>query len=87
MENNKLNFFKALSSPTRLKIVEALMKKEHCACELPQIVGRAQPTVSLELKRLFEYGIVERRKEGTKCIYSISDGRVRGMIKTVFAKD
>ncbi len=78
-------FFKALSSPTRLKIVKALLKKEYCACEIPPVVGKAQPTVSLELKKLVDYGIVERRKEGTRCIYCVADKRVRFLLETVLA--
>jgi ArsR family transcriptional regulator len=83
MEN--VYFFKALSSPTRLKIVKALLKKEHCACDIPPIVGKAQPTVSLELKKLVNYGILERHKEGTRCIYRVAGGRVKFLLDTILS--
>ena len=78
---NDYIFFKALGDETRYKIVSALAKKERCACELPKLVGRAQPTVSLQLKYLTKTGILSNRREGKQIIYSIRDKRVRRLLK------
>ncbi len=75
--------FRALSDPTRLRIVSILLEGERCACELPSLVRKAQPTVSLQLKKLHESGVVSFRKDGTKCIYSIADKRVGKMLEMV----
>jgi ArsR family transcriptional regulator, lead/cadmium/zinc/bismuth-responsive transcriptional repressor len=73
--------FEALGDSTRYKMVSALLSGERCACELPSIVGRAQPTVSLQLKRLVKTGILSARKDGKKIIYRISDARVKKLLE------
>jgi len=73
--------FEALGDPTRYKMVSALLSGERCACELPSMVGRAQPTVSLQLKRLVKAGILSARKDGKKIIYRISDARVKKLLE------
>jgi DNA-binding transcriptional ArsR family regulator len=80
-DENDYIFFKALGDKTRYKIVSALAKKERCACELPKLVGRAQPTVSLQLKYLKKAGILSNRKEGKQIIYNIRDKRIRRLLK------
>jgi len=73
--------FKALSDPTRLKIIELLEKKEICACEFVPLTKKAQPTVSQHLKNLENSGIIKSRKEGKMVIYSIADKRILYLIK------
>ena len=75
-DKKQYKFFKALGNETRYNILSELVKRERCACELPGIVGRAQPTISLQLKYLTKEGIVSNRREGKKIIYKISDKRV-----------
>jgi DNA-binding transcriptional ArsR family regulator len=75
--------FRALSDPTRLKLVKILLKGERCACELPALVGKAQPTVSLQLKKLASAGVLSCRKEGTKSIYSVSDRRIPKLLEVL----
>ncbi len=71
--------FKALGDETRYGIVKALSTGEKCACELPELVKRAQPTTSLQLKYLTRIGILSNRRDGKKVIYRITDIRVRQM--------
>jgi ArsR family transcriptional regulator len=65
---------KALSDPSRVKIIKILGVKELCVCELRQLLGLAQPTVSKHLKILEEAGLVDYRKEGSWIIYRLSTG-------------
>ena len=65
---------KALSDPSRVKIIKILGVKELCVCELRQLLGLAQPTVSKHLKILEEAGLVDYRKEGAWIIYRLSAG-------------
>lgn len=81
MPNTEL--FKALSDPTRLRIVEILLRGERCACELPAMLGKAQPTVSLQLKKLVAAGVLSFRKDGAKAIYSVSDPRAARLLEVV----
>jgi ArsR family transcriptional regulator len=73
--------FKALSDPTRLKIVELLQKKEICACKFVPLTKKAQPTVSQHLRILETAGIIKSRKEGKMILYSIADKRILYLIK------
>ncbi len=82
-QKNDLAVLKALSDSTRLHIVKILLSGERCACELPAMLGKAQPTVSLQLKKLAAAGILESRKEGVKCIYRVSDPRVGPLLEAL----
>ena len=58
---------KALADPVRLRLVSligAAPSGEICTCDLPELVGRSQPTVSHHLKQLVEAGIVHREQRG-----------------------
>ncbi len=58
---------KALADPIRIRLVSLLACSEGgelCACDLPQIVGRSQPTVSHHLKLLTVAGIIDREQRG-----------------------
>ncbi len=75
--------FKALGDETRLGIVVALLDREMCACDLPRVVHRAQPTVSLQLKYLVNAGILESKREGKMIYYSLKDKRVNDLLKCI----
>ena len=63
--------FKALSDKTRLEIIEFLKDGERCVCEIIPKLGRAQSTTSKNLDILHKAGILERRVDGKKTLYSI----------------
>ena len=60
---------KALAHPSRLLMLDALGKKEMCVCELTELVGADQSTVSKHLAVLKHAGIVDVRKEGVMTFY------------------
>ena len=80
----KIDILRALADPSRLSLVQALEDGELCACVLPGIVKKTQPTVSSHLKVLTKTGLLAMRKDGTKRLYSLSPlgkkviGQVRG---------
>jgi len=65
---------KALSDPNRVKIVKLLQTRDLCVCEIRELLGLAQPTVSKHLKILEEAGLLERAKEGQWVNYRLADG-------------
>jgi len=83
MLNFKSTVFKALSDPSRLKIIDFLREGEKCACKIVPTVGFAQPTVSRHLKVLVDCGILKRRKEGNRIFYSISSSKVYQLLDFV----
>jgi ArsR family transcriptional regulator len=70
---SKIEIFKALSDPTRLKILECIKNEEKCICEVIPYTGKSQPNVSLHLKILKQAGIVNERKDGTRIMLSIAN--------------
>jgi ArsR family transcriptional regulator len=72
---------KALSDPTRLKIVELLKQGEICACKFVPLTKKAQPTVSQHLKTLENAGIVKSRKEGKMIFYSVTNPKIFDLIE------
>jgi len=65
--------FKALSEPTRLKLIIALEHGEKNVTELMEAVGTTQTNTSRHLQHLTESGILDRRKEGLNVFYFIAD--------------
>ncbi|MFW6287962.1 MAG: ArsR/SmtB family transcription factor [bacterium] len=61
---------KALAHETRLEIVDILReKREQCVCDLTEVLGVSQSSVSKHLAILKNAGIVDSRKEGLNVSY------------------
>ena len=56
--------FKALADTTRVRIIKMLQNKSLCVCELQEILGIAQSSVSRHLKILEDADLVEHEKCG-----------------------
>ena len=65
--------FKALSDPTRLRILNLLLRSPYCVCEMERRLGLPQPLLSRHLAYLRNSGIVESRREGTRVNYSLNE--------------
>jgi len=78
-----LKILKALSDRTRLNIVEFLLDGEKCVCEIFPYVKRTQSTVSIQLGKLEDAGILKSRRDGKKIFYSIYDMRVVDVFKAL----
>ncbi len=77
----QLRIFKALCSETRLKIVEFLLDGEKCVCKIVPFTKRAQSTVSIQLSKLENLGIIESRREGKKVYYKLTNKKVKEILK------
>ena len=78
-----VKFLKALGDETRLKIVLLLEEGEMCACKIPKLVGKAQPTVSKHLRILDEAGITTHRKVGKNRIYRINNKKILKLVNVI----
>ncbi len=74
------DIFKALSDPSRLKIVLALLNQEHCVCDIAAICGQTDSAVSHQLRLLRTLKIVKNRRDGKTIYYSIDDDHVVSLI-------
>lgn len=68
--------FRALSEPTRLKILRRLFAGEASVGEILEAVGGTQANVSKHLAVLHGSALVTRRKDGTRTVYRIADPTV-----------
>ncbi len=66
--------FKALGDDTRIRILKLLQEKDCCVCELTEVLGLAQSTVSGQLRVLKDAGLVEDRRSGAWVDYCIHRG-------------
>ncbi len=69
-----IKVMKALSDPTRVKILKLLQHRTLCVCELQDALQVAQSTTSKHLKILEEAGLVVFRKDGLWVNYTAADG-------------
>ncbi|MEI6351395.1 MAG: metalloregulator ArsR/SmtB family transcription factor [Verrucomicrobiota bacterium] len=65
--------FRALSEPTRLKLLMALEDGEKNVTELVNLTGATQTNVSRQLSVLTTAGLLSRRKSGLSVLYRIAD--------------
>lgn len=66
--------FRALSDPTRLRIIDLLRRQEEASVgEIAAAVEGSQQNVSKHLAALHAEGFVARRKRGTSSLYRIAD--------------
>ena len=66
-----IRIMKAMSDPNRVRIIKLLQRKELCVCELTELLGLAQSTVSKHLKLLDDVELIESRRDGAWIIYRI----------------
>jgi len=77
----RATIIKALAHPTRLFIVDQLAKKNHCVCELTDMVGDDITTVSKHLSVLRSSGLVSVEKKGTQVFYHLKVPCILGFIR------
>jgi DNA-binding transcriptional ArsR family regulator len=65
--------FRVLGEPMRIRLLDALRVDDANVGDLVQVTGATQQNVSKHLGVLLEAGIVSRRKEGNRVLYSIAD--------------
>jgi DNA-binding transcriptional ArsR family regulator len=68
--------FRALSDPTRVRIVSLLAQAELCVCDLAAALGMEQSAVSHQLRTLRDMRLVRWRREGRQVFYTLDDEHV-----------
>jgi ArsR family transcriptional regulator len=73
--------FKALSSPSRLKIIKLLSQQEElCVCHIQSALKRGQGLVSYHLAVLEEAGLVTHREDGTWSYYKLVEDNLVNLL-------
>jgi ArsR family transcriptional regulator, cadmium/lead-responsive transcriptional repressor len=73
-------FFRALGDPTRLRLLEFLLREEHTVTECVAHAGLAQSRVSTHLSCLADCGYVVVRRAGRHAYYKVADPRVAQLV-------
>lgn len=68
--------FKMLGDSTRVKILQALSRRELCVCDIAAVLSLGQSAVSHQLRLLRNARMVKFRKDGQMVWYSLRDGHV-----------
>jgi DNA-binding transcriptional ArsR family regulator len=66
---------KALGDKSRARILKMLEEQELCVCQIREVLGLRQSTVSKHLSILKKAGLVQDRRNGTWIFYSLSRHR------------
>ncbi len=72
--------FSILADPTRVRIVAALAERELCVCDLANVLGLRQSTVSHQLRLLRALRVVRFRKDGRVAYYALDDAHITGLL-------
>lgn len=73
--------FQVLASPTRLRLVEGLVGRELCVCDLAAISGVSPSAVSHHLRQMRELRLVRHRKEGRMAYYRLDDDHIESLFR------
>lgn len=79
--NQMAEIFKALSDPTRLRIISLLLENEVCVHTLEAILGISQSAISHQLRTLRQLKLVRFRKAGRHVYYALQDDHVQNLFK------
>lgn len=75
--------FRVIGDPTRIRLLDALRRREHSVGELALLLDTSQQNASKHLGVLMQAGMLSRRKEGTSTRYRISDETVFALCEQV----
>ena len=73
--------FKALSDPTRIRILNLLCTGEHSVNDIAETLNLSQSSVSHQLRFLKNLRLVKFRRAGTTLYYSEDDDHVMNLLK------
>jgi DNA-binding transcriptional ArsR family regulator len=73
--------FKALSDPSRVRIVSLLAQAELCVGDLAAALDMSQSAVSHQLRTLRDLHLVRWRREGRQVYYALDDDHVTDLFQ------
>lgn len=76
IEQDVSTLFKALSNPTRIKILFSLKQQALTVTEITRILNMSQSAISHQLKELKMARLVKHHKKGREMIYELADDHV-----------
>lgn len=77
--NRLAEVFKALSDPTRLRLISLLLDHEVCVHSLADMMQMSPSAISHQLRLLRQLRVVRHRKAGRHVFYALDDEHIRGL--------
>jgi len=74
--HNLADFYKIMGDQTRCKLLFALLQNEMCVCDLANVLSMTKSSISHQLSKMKEVGIVKCRKSGKTVYYSLDDDHI-----------
>ena len=78
---------KVISDPKRLRIIDMLSCNKLCACEILEKFDISQPTLSHDMRKLEEAGLISSRREGKNTYYYLDKAsldEIEDSLKLIF---
>jgi DNA-binding transcriptional ArsR family regulator len=72
--------FSVLGDPTRVRLLDALARRELCVCELAELVSSSESAVSHQLRLLRSLRLVRSRRSGRMIFYTLDDDHIRQLL-------
>jgi ArsR family transcriptional regulator len=82
---NIVKVFKALSDETRLRILNVLLEREWCVCEVMQALEISQTRASRNLSVLYDAGLLKMHRDGCWVLYSVDEDTLNGYTEDVIS--
>ena len=73
--------FKALSDPTRVRLISILAEHELCVHSIVEALGMTQSAISHQLHTLRMQRLVRSRKEGKHVYYTLDDTHIANLFR------
>ena len=74
-------FYKILGDATRCKLIFSLLNQEMCVCDLANVLSMTKSSISHQLSKMRNAGVVKCRRDGKNIYYSLDDEHVEMMFK------
>lgn len=81
--NDEIDVLKCVANETRYKILKLLEEKERSVNEIIEELDEEQSLISHHLKGIRECGLIKKRRDGRKIIYSLAGPDISNFIDKV----
>lgn len=75
--------YKALADESRLRVLNLLLERECCVCEVMQALDISQSKASRALSAVYDVGFLKLRRNGLWSLYSIDWGGMDAHLKDI----
>ncbi len=79
------DFYKIIGNDTRCKLIYALSINEMCVCDLANVLSMTKSSISHQLSKMKDAGVVKCRRDGKEVYYALDDEHISGIFAITLA--